>query len=65
MADLLGSPHEAARGFFKTVRGPFGDYRLPGNFAMGAPDGFVDLGPAPRLGEHTAAILAGLPGEAP
>jgi crotonobetainyl-CoA:carnitine CoA-transferase CaiB-like acyl-CoA transferase len=59
-ADLLASPHEAARVFFQTVSGPFGDYRLPGHFAMGAPEGFVDLGPAPRLGEHTAAILAEL-----
>lgn len=59
-ADMLQSPHEAARGFFQTVRGPFGDYRLPGDFAMGVPDGFVDLDPAPRLGEHTAEILSEL-----
>jgi crotonobetainyl-CoA:carnitine CoA-transferase CaiB-like acyl-CoA transferase len=60
VADLLTSPHEAARGFFRTVHGPFGDYRLPGDFAMGAGEGFVDLGPAPRLGEHTQAVMTQL-----
>ncbi len=63
IGDLLVSPHEAARGFFRTVKGPYGDYRLPGPFAVGLASGFVDLGPAPRLGEHTAVILAGLPSE--
>ena len=63
ITDLLASPHEAARGFFRTVEGPFGDYRLPGPFAMGSVDGFADLRPAPKLGEHTAEILAGLPAE--
>jgi crotonobetainyl-CoA:carnitine CoA-transferase CaiB-like acyl-CoA transferase len=61
VADLLASPHEVERGFFRTVHGPFGDYRLPGDFALGAEAGFSDLGPAPRLGEHTADILAQLP----
>lgn len=55
--DLLESPHEAERGFFRTIPGPFGVYRLPGDFAKGAPFGFADLRPAPLLGEHTAEIL--------
>ncbi len=63
ISDLLASPHEAARGFFRTINGPFGDYQAPGPFAVGAADGFVDIRPGPRLGEHTAEILASLPSE--
>lgn len=63
LADLLASPHEAARGFFRTVAGPYGDYSLPGPFALGATHGFFDVGPAPTLGQHSAAILASLPPE--
>jgi crotonobetainyl-CoA:carnitine CoA-transferase CaiB-like acyl-CoA transferase len=60
IADLIQSPHSAARGFFQTVEGPFGAYLVPGDFALGAPGGFRPLTPAPRLGEHTRAILAEL-----
>jgi len=60
IADLVASPHAAARGFFQRLAGPFGEYVVPGDFAFGAPGGFVPLTPAPRLGEHTAAILAEL-----
>lgn len=62
VGDLLASPHEAARGFFEELKGPFGEYRLPGAFAQGLPQGFVDLTSAPRLGEHTTCILAELAG---
>jgi crotonobetainyl-CoA:carnitine CoA-transferase CaiB-like acyl-CoA transferase len=55
-ADILNDEHEAARGFLQTVHGPFGDYVLPGDFAMGGR--FRPLTPAPRLGEHTAEVLA-------
>lgn len=65
VADLLASPQSEARGFFQRIEGPFGDYVLPGDFAVGAPEGFVDLGPAPRLGEHTDEVLADLLGLAP
>jgi crotonobetainyl-CoA:carnitine CoA-transferase CaiB-like acyl-CoA transferase len=60
IADLTTSPHAKARGFFQRLEGPFGAYLAPGDFAFGAPDGFRPLTPAPRLGEHTAAILAEL-----
>jgi crotonobetainyl-CoA:carnitine CoA-transferase CaiB-like acyl-CoA transferase len=60
VADLVASPHAQARGFFQTLRGPFGDYVVPGDFALGAPGAFPPLTPAPRLGEHTAEILAEL-----
>jgi crotonobetainyl-CoA:carnitine CoA-transferase CaiB-like acyl-CoA transferase len=60
IADLTVSPHSAARGFFQRIEGPFGAYLVPGDFAFGAPDGFTALRPAPRLGEHTAEILAEL-----
>ena len=60
IADLVASPHSKARGFFQRIEGPFGDYLVPGDFAFGAPEGFATLGPAPRLGEHTAAVLAEL-----
>jgi len=53
-ADILASGHEQARGFLQTIKGPFGDYVLPGDFAMGG--GFTPLTPAPRLGEHNGRI---------
>jgi crotonobetainyl-CoA:carnitine CoA-transferase CaiB-like acyl-CoA transferase len=60
IADLVASPHSAARGFFQTIEGPFGAYVVPGDFAFGSAEGFAPLGPAPRLGEHTDAVLAEL-----
>jgi hypothetical protein len=60
IADLVTSPHAAARGFYQQIQGPFGAYLTPGDFAFGAGDGFVALRPAPRLGEHTAEVLAEL-----
>lgn len=60
VADLVASPHEAQRGFFQTLRGPFGDYVVPGDFALTGAGAFVDLGSAPRLGEHTAEVMAEL-----
>jgi len=57
MRDLLDCPHAAERGFYQVVKGPFGDYVLPGDFAFGQTDGFVPLRPAPRLGEHQQEVL--------
>jgi len=60
IADLVASPHSKARGFFQTIDGPFGTYVLPGDFAFGSVEGFAVLGPAPRLGEQTDAVLTEL-----
>jgi crotonobetainyl-CoA:carnitine CoA-transferase CaiB-like acyl-CoA transferase len=56
--DLFASPHLNAVGFFETVDSPAGPVRFPG-----VPVGFSRTpgrvaGPAPRLGEHTAQVLA-------
>jgi crotonobetainyl-CoA:carnitine CoA-transferase CaiB-like acyl-CoA transferase len=64
VGDLLASPHEQARGFFRKLKGAFGDYQIPGDFAFGPADAFGDLGAAPRLGEHTEQILQELGMEA-
>ncbi|WP_439815459.1 CoA transferase [Zavarzinia sp. CC-PAN008] len=64
MADLIASPHSAARGFFQTIEGPFGSYVLPGDFAFGPAGAFVPLRAAPRLDEHGAALRAELGGAA-
>jgi crotonobetainyl-CoA:carnitine CoA-transferase CaiB-like acyl-CoA transferase len=62
IGDLIESPHSAARGFFRTLEGPFGSYMVPGDFALGAPEGFVPLRPAPCLGEHNAEVYGALAG---
>lgn len=59
--ELLTDPHLDARGFFRNV--PVDDgtaartARLPGSPFHGLP---VAVRPAPRFGEHTASVLAGL-----
>jgi crotonobetainyl-CoA:carnitine CoA-transferase CaiB-like acyl-CoA transferase len=59
--DFIAAPHVAARGFFVPADSPtLGPHQMPG-----APYRFSEAGwalrhPAPRLGEHTAAILAEL-----
>ena len=59
VGDLLASPHLAARGFFATLEIPTaGSVRVPG-----APYRFSETPwrlrrPAPRLGQHTAEVLA-------
>ena len=56
--DMLTDPHLAARrGVMRFDQAMLGEVALPRT--SGQPDG-SDLGPAPRLGEHTAAILAEL-----
>ena len=54
-ADILEDRHEAARGFLQTIKGPFGDYVLPGDFALGGR--MAPLTPAPRLGEHNREVF--------
>lgn len=60
MADLLDSPHHAARDFFRHV--DEGDRKrvLPGPFAMGMSHGFAKPVGAPALGAHNREILAEL-----
>ena len=60
-ADLLDSPHAAARGFFEQV----GALRLPGKIALGFEDGFAPLTPAPEIGQGGEAVAARWLAEAP
>ncbi len=58
--DLFDNPHLEAVGFFETVETTNGPVRFPG-----VPTGFSQTpgrvgGPAPRLGAHTAEVLAEL-----
>ena len=53
VADLVSSPHHAARHFFQQVS----MVALPGDFALGPDDAFVPLTPAPALGQHNAELL--------
>lgn len=53
-ADLLDSPHAAARGFFEQV----GALRLPGKIALGFDEGFMPLMPAPEIGQGGDAVAA-------
>jgi crotonobetainyl-CoA:carnitine CoA-transferase CaiB-like acyl-CoA transferase len=56
--DLLDSPHEAARGFFRTVTDASGRKTvLPGPFALTDAPGFAQPTPAPEIGEHTEAVM--------
>ena len=59
--DLLDSPQLAERGFWReetTINGA--TVRLPAHLVRGLPGGPSELRPAPRLGEHTAEIMAEL-----
>lgn len=61
--DLATSPHHGGRGFFQAVEDSAGrSIRLPGNFAMGVPQAFVPLTPAPLPGEHDDAVWRDLVG---
>lgn len=61
--DLAGSPHHAQRGFFSTVADCAGrELRLPGPFAMGVPQAFVPVTPAPFPGQHDEDVWCGLLG---
>jgi crotonobetainyl-CoA:carnitine CoA-transferase CaiB-like acyl-CoA transferase len=59
--DLLQDPIVAATGIWRTVEQPgVGVVRVPG--PPFATDASFDIGPAPRLGQHTATVLARLAG---
>lgn len=63
MADLAASPHYAERRFLQQVAiGDGASLTLPGDFAQGAPGGFVPLTAAPTLGQHNEAVYATLCG---
>jgi crotonobetainyl-CoA:carnitine CoA-transferase CaiB-like acyl-CoA transferase len=55
--ELLVDPHLAARGFFVDVAFGGTTFRLPGTPLHGLAD---PTGSAPRVGEHTDAVLASL-----
>ncbi len=60
LEDLEADPHLRAVGFFQTVEAPGGaPYRFP-RFPVRMSDSAVAPTAPPRLGEHTAEILAGL-----
>jgi crotonobetainyl-CoA:carnitine CoA-transferase CaiB-like acyl-CoA transferase len=58
LADLFTDPHLAATGFFETVDTPNGPVRFPGMPAWFSRTPGRVAGPAPRLGAHTADVLA-------
>jgi benzylsuccinate CoA-transferase BbsE subunit len=58
--EIDASPQLAAREFFVTVEGPDGPLRYPGAFARSNAATIGIRRPAPRLGEHTAEVLADL-----
>jgi crotonobetainyl-CoA:carnitine CoA-transferase CaiB-like acyl-CoA transferase len=61
--DLARSAHHGGRGFFQVVTDSAGrQIRLPGNFALGVPHGFVPVTPAPLPGEHDEAVWRDLVG---
>jgi crotonobetainyl-CoA:carnitine CoA-transferase CaiB-like acyl-CoA transferase len=56
--EMLASAQLAERGFFVDLEHPGrGHLTLPGAFARTTPASVAVRGPAPRLGEHTAAVL--------
>jgi len=59
--EIVASEQLAARGFFVDVENPGrGRLRYPGAFALTSDARVALRGPAPRLGEHTAEVLAEL-----
>jgi crotonobetainyl-CoA:carnitine CoA-transferase CaiB-like acyl-CoA transferase len=57
--EMLASAQLAERGFFVDLDHPGrGRLTLPGAFAHTTPASVAVRGPAPRLGEHAAAVLA-------
>jgi len=61
--ELFDNPHLNDAGFFETVDTPNGPVRFPGPPAWFSRTPGRVAGPAPRLGAHTAEIMAEL--EAP
>lgn len=62
IADLLGSPQLAARGFFVDIDEGGRRLKLPGAFACGPPGMFAELRAAPAPGEHNDAVYGDLLG---
>jgi crotonobetainyl-CoA:carnitine CoA-transferase CaiB-like acyl-CoA transferase len=58
MGDLLASPHLKARGFFATLAAGGAAVTVPGAPYRLAATPWALRRPAPRLGEHTAEVLA-------
>lgn len=64
--ELLHSEQLAARDYWDDVEDPdLGTVRAPGRFARFGAAPLAPLGPPPRLGEHTEAVLAGWARPAP
>lgn len=64
--DLVESPHETARGFFRNVADGQGrETLLPGPFALTDAPGFAEERPAPELDADAAAVRADWLGAAP
>ncbi|MFN0088650.1 MAG: CoA transferase [Acidimicrobiales bacterium] len=60
-AEVVADEHLGVRGYWDLVAQPGGDgsaRRHPGRFVLAPAAPLASLGPAPRLGEHTAAVLA-------
>ena len=71
-SDVLASPQLGARGFWDEVAGadlalsdPSRRVRFPGPFAQVTDAPLRRLGPPPRLGQHTASLLATAGGRTP
>lgn len=58
IADIIDSPHLKARGFFVTMRHPtLGELKMPGAPYLLSETPVTLRAPAPRLGQHNAAVL--------
>lgn len=62
VGDLAASEQLRAREFFATVDEHGQQRTMPGRFAAGCNHGFVDIRPAPALGEHNQAVYGTLLG---
>ena len=59
--EVLGSPQYESRGYWLEAKHPlFGTLRLPGRPYRSSEGTFADFRPAPRVGQHSAEVLAEL-----